>query len=163
MGRKCADGRPNGATASSSLDKWQVSRKLTFNYGLRYELPTVAYTINGVATELNPHQTAFVGGTPGFHFTGPNHSDWAPRVGVAYRITEKTVFRAGGGIYYNPNQTNSYTFLNINPPYTTTTCSCVGGRRATHPIQPVRPGRLSDCGHRRNSLTRIPGTSPRPA
>ena len=101
------------------LDKWQISRKLTLNYGLRYELPTVAYTINGVATELNPTQTALVGGTPGYHFTAPNHSDWAPRVGFAYRINEKTVFRGGGGIYYNPNQTNSYTFLNTNPPYTT--------------------------------------------
>jgi hypothetical protein len=100
-------------------DKWQVTRKLTVDYGIRYELPTVAYTINGVATELNPTQTALVGGTPGYHFTAPNHSDWAPRVGFAYRITEKTVFRAGGGIYYNPNQTNSYTFLNTNPPYTT--------------------------------------------
>ena len=98
------------------LDKWQVSRKLTVNYGIRYELPTVAYTINGVATELNANQTAIVGGTPGFRFTAPNHNLWAPRLGFAYRITEKTVFRAGGGIYYNPNQTNSYTFLNINPP-----------------------------------------------
>jgi hypothetical protein len=87
-------------------------------------LPTVAYTINGVATELNPNQTALVGGTPGYHFTAPNHSDWAPRVGLAYRLTDKTVFRAGAGIYYNPNQTNSYTFLNTNPPYTTIlTCS----------------------------------------
>ena len=101
------------------MDKWQVSRKLTLNYGLRYELPTVPYTINGVATELNPNQTALVGGTPGYRFIAPNHNDWAPRLGFAYRITEKTVFRAGGGIYYNPNQTNSYTFLNTNPPYTT--------------------------------------------
>src|SRR5260370_31101463 len=99
------------------LDKWQVSRKLTLNYGLRYELPTVAYTINGNATELNANQTALVGGTPGFHFTAPNHADWAPRLGFAYRISDKTLFRAGGGIYYNPNQTNSYTFLNTNPPY----------------------------------------------
>jgi Carboxypeptidase regulatory-like domain len=114
------------------LDQWQVSRKFTINYGLRYELPTVAYTINGVATELNPQQTAFVGGTPGFHFTGPNHKDWAPRLGIAYRITEKTVFRAGGGIYYNPNQTNSYTFLNINPPYTTQ-LSCVWSTGLTPP------------------------------
>jgi hypothetical protein len=105
-------------------DKWQVTRKFTLDYGIRYELPTVAYTINGVATELNPAQTALVGGTPGYHFTGPNHKDWAPRVGLAYRITDKTVFRAGGGIYYNPNQTNSYSFLNTNPPYTTIlTCS----------------------------------------
>jgi hypothetical protein len=115
-----------------ALDKWQVSRKITINYGLRYELPTVAYTINGIATELNPQQTAFVGGTPGFHFTGPNHKDWAPRVGVAYRFTEKTVFRAGAGIYYNPNQTNSYTFLNINPPYTTQ-LSCVWSTGLTPP------------------------------
>ena len=114
------------------LDKWEASRKLTINFGLRYELPTVAYTINGVATELNPQQTAFVGGTPGFHFTGPNHKDWAPRLGVAYRITEKTVFRVGGGIYYNPNQTNSYTFLNINPPYTTQ-LSCVWSTGLTPP------------------------------
>ena len=115
-----------------ALDKWQVSRKLTINYGLRYELPTVAYTINGVATELNPQQTAFVGGTPGFHFTGPNHKDWAPRLGIAYRFNEKTVFRAGGGLYYNPNQTNSYTFLNINPPYTTQ-LSCVWSTGLTPP------------------------------
>jgi hypothetical protein len=44
-------------------DKWQVTRKFT-DYGIRYELPTVAYTINGVATELNPNQTALVGGNP---------------------------------------------------------------------------------------------------
>ena len=100
-------------------DKWQVSRKLTLNYGLRYELPTVAYTVNGNATELNAAQTAIVGGTPGFHFTNPNHADWAPRLGFAYRINAKTVFRGGAGIYYNPNQTNSYTFLSNNPPFAT--------------------------------------------
>jgi len=114
------------------LDKWQVSRKLTLNYGLRYELPTVPYTINGNATLLNADQTKIVGGTPGYRFIAPNHNDWAPRLGVAYRITDKTVFRAGGGIYYNPNQTNSYTFLNTNPPYTTIlTCTWSTG------LQPV--------------------------
>ncbi|HTX38996.1 MAG TPA: TonB-dependent receptor [Bryobacteraceae bacterium] len=125
-------------------DKWQLSRKLTLNYGLRYELPTVPYTINGVATELNPNQTALVGGTPGFRFISPNHNDWAPRAGFAYRITEKTVFRGGGGIYYNPNQTNSYTFLNTNPPYTTIlTCSyTVGSTTEAVPTlsNPIVPG-----------------------
>jgi hypothetical protein len=99
------------------LDKWQISRKLTLNYGIRYELPTTAYTINGVASILNPDQTALIVAKPGMHLVGPQHKDWAPRLGVAYRITEKTVFRAGGGIYYNPNQTNSFTFLNTNPPW----------------------------------------------
>lgn len=104
-----------------ALDNWQVNRKLTINYGLRYELPTVPYTVNGYATELNPQQTALVPANPpvpGFKFTFPQHSDWAPRLGFAYRLTEKTVLRGGVGIYYNPNQTNSQTFLNTNPPFT---------------------------------------------
>ena len=100
-------------------DKFQVSRKLTLNYGLRYELPTVPYTVNGNATILNPTQTALIGGTPGFHFINPQHKDWAPRFGFAYRINDKTVFRGGAGIYYNPNQMNSYTFLSNNPPFAT--------------------------------------------
>src|SRR5437667_2297059 len=99
------------------LDKWQVSRRLTLNYGLRYELPTVPYTINGNASELNAAQTELLVATPGFGFINPQHKDWAPRLGFAYRISDKTVFRGGGGIYYNPNQTNSYTFLNTNPPF----------------------------------------------
>jgi hypothetical protein len=53
----------------------------------------------------------------GFGFINPNHKDWAPRVGFAYRLTDKTVIRGGFGIYYNPNQTNSFTFLNANPPF----------------------------------------------
>jgi hypothetical protein len=99
------------------LDKWQVSRKLTLNYGIRYELPTVPYTINGNASILNPEQTQLIVATPGMKLIAPNHDNWAPRLGIAYRFNEKTVFRAGAGIYYNPNQTNSYTFLNTNPPW----------------------------------------------
>ncbi len=102
------------------LDKWQVSRKLTLNVGLRYELPTVPYSVNGYHTLLNPEQTALIPANPpvpGFKFINPNHNDWAPRFGLAYRLSEKTVLRAGYGIYYNPNQTNSFTFLNTNPPF----------------------------------------------
>jgi hypothetical protein len=101
------------------LDKWQASRKLTLNYGIRYELPTVPYTINGNASFLNADQTALIVAKPGTGFIKPQHKNWAPRVGFAYRINEKTTFRGGAGIYYNPNQTNSYTFLNTNPPFTT--------------------------------------------
>ena len=99
------------------LDKWQVNRKLTLNYGLRYELPTAPYTINGNASILSQDQKSLIVATPGMKLIGPNHDNWAPRLGVAYRFNEKTVFRAGAGIYYNPNQTNSYTFLNTNPPW----------------------------------------------
>ena len=124
-------------------DKWQVSRRLTLNYGLRYELPTVPYTINGVGSHLNENQTALIVGTPGHRFIATNHNDWAPRLGFAFRINEKTVFRGGAGIYYNPNQTNSYTFLNTNPPYTTIlTCTYSAGSSPQVPTlsNPVVPG-----------------------
>ena len=100
-----------------------------------------------------PTQTAIVGGTPGFHFTNPNHTDWAPRLGFAYRIDEKTVFRGGGGIYYNPNQTNSYTFLNTNPPYATI-LNCTWSASA-HAGQPERTRSL-----RRASVRRRPRPAP---
>lgn len=103
-------------------DKWTATRRLTLDLGLRYELPTVPYTKNGYATILNADQTALVPANapvPGFGLTEPNHKNFAPRVGLAYRITDKTVFRAGYGIYYNPNQNNSFTFLSQNPPFGT--------------------------------------------
>jgi hypothetical protein len=106
------------------VDNWQATKKLTLNLGLRYELPTVPYTVNGYATILNPSQTALIPSTlpdPGFKFINPNHKNFAPRIGLAYRLTDKTVIRAGYGIYYNPNQTNSFTFLSVNPPLGTTT------------------------------------------
>ena len=102
------------------LDSWQATKRLTLNVGLRYELPTVPYTVNGYATTLNPQQTALVPANPpqpGFQFLNPNHHDFAPRLGFAYRATDKTVLRGGFGIYYNPNQTNTFTFLNGNPPF----------------------------------------------
>ncbi len=109
------------------LDNWQLSRRLTLNYGLRYELPTVPYSLNGFARILNPDETALIPNstasvaadfkpTPGFKFNGPNHNDWAPRIGFAYRATDNTTLRGGFGIYYNANQLNTYTLTTQNYP-----------------------------------------------
>ena len=70
------------------LDKWQVTCKLTVNYGTRYELPTVAYTINGVATELNPNQTALGRRNARLSF----HESESQRVGA----TRRRKYRRGG-------------------------------------------------------------------
>jgi hypothetical protein len=109
------------------LDNWQPFSKLTLNYGVRYELPTVPYSLNGYARILNPDETALIPAsnanvaadftpTPGFKFNGPNHNDWAPRVGLAFRATDKTTIRGGFGIYYNANQLNTYTLTTQNYP-----------------------------------------------
>jgi hypothetical protein len=111
-------------------DNWQATKRLTLLYGLRYELPTVPYSLNGYARIINRDGTALIPATnaitgkdftpvPGFKFIGPNHTNWAPRFGLAYRATDKIVVRAGGGIFYNPNHLNSFTLATGNYPLAT--------------------------------------------
>ena len=116
------------------VDNWRATKNLTLNLGVRYELPTVPYTKNGYATILNASQTALIPSNPpvpGFKLIEPNHDDVAPRFGLAYRVTEKTVIRLGYGIYYNPNQTNTFTFLSSNPPFANTTTFSATGNTPT--------------------------------
>jgi hypothetical protein len=100
-------------------DVWQASRDLTFSLGLRYELNTPVQTYAGLASMLaDDFETIIPSSFPavGFQFSEPNHKDIAPRLGATYRLNGRTVLRAGYGIYYNPNQMNSFTFLTNNPP-----------------------------------------------
>ena len=113
-------------------DNWQVTHKLTLLYGVRYELPTVPYSLNGNARIVNSTYTALIPTssaasaatytpTPGFRFVGTNHDLVSPRLGFAYRLTEKLVVRGGGGIYYNPNHLNSFTLASGNYPFAAST------------------------------------------
>jgi len=100
-------------------DVWQASRNFTLSLGLRYELNTPVQTYVGLASMLAEDQETIIPTSfpsPGFKFTNPNYKDIAPRLGATYRLGNKTVVRAGFGIYYNPNQMNSFTFLTNNPP-----------------------------------------------
>jgi outer membrane receptor protein involved in Fe transport len=111
-----------------ALDNWQVSPKLTLNYGLRYDLPTAPYSLNGYGRLLNDAQTALIPTssatlgstytpTPGFKFGSAQLDNVGPRLGFDYRITGMTVVRGGAGFYYNPNQLNTYTLLTSNYPF----------------------------------------------
>jgi hypothetical protein len=86
-------------------DQWQVSRKLTFTYGIRYELYPYAHAqhgIDGIHYDVNTNIVELSGTNVS---TGDGYI--TPRTGIAYRIDEKTVFRAGFGI-----NTNSESFRN---------------------------------------------------
>jgi len=83
-------------------DSWRVTPKLTFNYGLRWEL-YFPETVNGKGQggfpDLNTGQIRVAGYGP--YNTAMNvGKTWktlAPRLGVAYQLNPKTVIRAGYG------------------------------------------------------------------
>jgi hypothetical protein len=95
-------------------DSWNATQKLTVNLGLRYDLPIPAYSVNnywGVLDESYPGWRLYMPGlTPGTSshpFSAPK-KDFAPRIGLAYRLGEKTVVRSGYGIFY---ETGRYKFM----------------------------------------------------
>lgn len=100
-------------------DDFRLSPKLTLNLGLRWEResglhesnnnlittfdPTAANPIGTAAgvTTNGVFQFAGVGGAP--TTTGdPNLNKFSPRLGVAYQFNDKTVLRAGYGIFWAP-------------------------------------------------------------
>ncbi|HVA01411.1 MAG TPA: TonB-dependent receptor [Terriglobia bacterium] len=94
-------------------DDIRVTRKLTVNLGLRYEYdgwPFDKYNHLG-NYYFDTHTYGWAGINP-ITGAGPNspralmNSDWnniAPRIGLAYSITPKTVIRAGFGKFYEGN------------------------------------------------------------
>jgi hypothetical protein len=87
-------------------DRWQFSRKLTIDLGLRYELyPLVTRSNMGLGRFDLATNNIIIGGLgnndPSAGVT-VSHKLFAPRLGIAYRLTDKTVVRLGYGISYDP-------------------------------------------------------------
>ena len=94
-------------------DTWKVSRKLTLDYGLRYDYETYLQNDGFVpAFGFNTPNPNY-GGIPGaaiFEGYGPGKCNcefasnypynFGPRLGIAYQINPKTVFRGGFAVSY---------------------------------------------------------------
>jgi len=97
-------------------DQWQVSKNLTIDYGLRWEYyPIYSHDSFGAVRYDLATDSILIGGEGGVPWnTGATASKkgFAPRLGMAYRLDEKTVIRAGYGISVDPdnmrNQRNQY-------------------------------------------------------
>jgi hypothetical protein len=93
-----------------------VAPKLTIDYGLRWEYYPIYSHDHFGAVRFDPStDNILVGGEGGVPWnTGATASkkDFAPRLGVAYRLNERTVIRGGYGISIDPdnmrNQRNQY-------------------------------------------------------
>jgi hypothetical protein len=69
-------------------DTWKPTQKFSLNYGLRYEK---TYIPQPILVNPNWPQTGKI--------PSPTH-DFAPRIGLSYSINDRTVLRAGYGIFY---------------------------------------------------------------
>ena len=102
-------------------DQWQATSRLTLNYGLRFEnmgpwserfdrlsvlQPSVRNPLSDVIGQELQGKLALVN-TP----DNPSRNNqklgnlFSPRVGLAFRLNDKTVIRSGYGIFYTPNDT----------------------------------------------------------
>jgi hypothetical protein len=106
-------------------DDYRITPKLTVNLGFRYEIPPAFHDINGGGAALDMTNGGgflwtkkvydqIVQNAPGYlpnlvrccaddKLVSPDHKDFAPRIGVAWRPfdTNRFVVRAGYGIFYD--------------------------------------------------------------
>jgi Carboxypeptidase regulatory-like domain/TonB dependent receptor len=105
-------------------DDWRVTPKLTLNLGVRWEYVAPWTERDNRLSYFNPTMNNSVLAAAGLNVPGnvslvntgndpyrsnilPNWKQYSPRVGAAYQITPKTVFHAGYGIFWLPNDVGS--------------------------------------------------------
>jgi hypothetical protein len=142
IGRGEEDARTNWLHLYAQ-DDWRVNDRLTFNYGLRYEInQQMKETQNRISNiELNrfviasddagnihPDATALLPLIPIPYVTSkeagydrslmrPSYKRIAPRVGLAWSLDQKTVVRAGAGVFHNQWAYSVQTVLMKNLPF----------------------------------------------
>jgi len=92
-------------------DEIKLTSKLTLNVGLRFDYQTPRTERHNRMSTFDPTLgNPAAGGIPGAmrfasasarSFEEPKANSWGPRLGFAYRLTDKDVIRGGYGIYYS--------------------------------------------------------------
>ena len=91
-------------------DSWKVSRKLTIDYGLRYDYQTYMKeqygrmqdaAFNTFDPVLGHNGAVVYGATCKCDFSHNYPYAFGPRLGAAYQIDSKTVLRGGAGVQYD--------------------------------------------------------------
>lgn len=133
-------------------DSWQVTKKLNFEYGMRFEYFGPMYTTKSKDFANFVPGTGFViqdGSHPLFN-PGKNH--FAPRLGFAYQPTTKgdLVVRGGVGVFYD--QINLNPFLDFRPPVTGAPQGIQGNPFGTSPVSTYSTNRLGNSSYQWDAL-----------
>lgn len=110
-------------------DDFKITRKLTINYGLRWEFQEPWYEAGGRISDMNPNlpnpgaagrlgAIMFGGEGPGRlgvkRFLEPYYNTWGPRLGLAYQLSTNTVLRAGYALMYPPLRSSNLSQTGFN-------------------------------------------------
>ena len=81
-------------------DSWKITRNLTINMGLRYELQlTPQPPVPNTLTPLNAAWTSHI---------NQDYNNFGPRLGIAWNPIKDTVVRLGYGIFYGKTTNSTY-------------------------------------------------------
>jgi Carboxypeptidase regulatory-like domain/TonB dependent receptor-like, beta-barrel len=100
-------------------DVWRITPKLTANYGLRWDYFGPDETdLKAGLSNFDPSTgnvlLANLGGISSTTNVKGYHKGWAPRLGLAYKLTQNTVIRAGlGRSYFATNYSSTFQQLSI--------------------------------------------------
>jgi hypothetical protein len=93
------------ATMGFVQDDWKATDKLTLNLGLRYDFITPALEAQDRQTNFDPSTGSLVfAGSGSLEDRGlvkPDRNNFGPRIGVVYKLDDKTLVRGGWGVFYN--------------------------------------------------------------
>jgi len=85
-------------------DDWRVNDRLTVNAGVRYEYATPWVEENNVLSNYDPVAKKMIlakdGSVKERSTINPDRNNFAPRLGVAFTLSPKTVVRSGWGVSY---------------------------------------------------------------
>jgi hypothetical protein len=101
-------------------DDWKARPNLTVNAGFRYELNPPVHDSHGLARNLDLKTgNLFPATNVPVPLWNLDKGDVAFRLGFAYRPfnNERTVIRAGSGLFYSTPELNIVTDGNLNPPF----------------------------------------------
>jgi hypothetical protein len=159
-------GYRQGVYGLFAQDKWRATRRLTLDYGIRYEYGAPWTEVNGKLATFVPGigiQTPATAGWIGLY--RPDRNNFAPRAGFAYDVRgdSRTVIRSGFGMLYETMlQASTVQQIENNPPFSASATTYTPDAFSTNTSPSPTLLNLRNSATPSTSLAAVPSSLPNP-